>query len=67
MNFPLQDPFFRFLYWLANTPGLGGMAVAGIAGGCAVFFAGALRWITRGARADEPAEYPYPTSALHDH
>jgi hypothetical protein len=55
------------MYWLANTPGLGGVALAGIAGGCAIAFAGALRWITRGGRADEAAEYPYPTSALHKH
>ena len=67
MNFPLDNPVVAFLYWLANTPGLGGIALVAIAGGCVVAFAGALRWITRGGHGEEAPEYPYPTSALHKH
>jgi hypothetical protein len=67
MNFPLENPIVAFLYWLANTPGLGGIALVAIAGGCAVVFAGALRWITRGGHGGQEPEYPYPTSALHKH
>jgi uncharacterized integral membrane protein len=67
MNFPLDNPAFNFLFWLANTPGLGGIALGAVVGGCALVFAGALRWIVRGARADETAEFPYPTAALHKH
>lgn len=67
MNFPLGNPIYHFLYWLVNTPGLGGLAVTLIITACLGSFAGALRWIVRGARADEPASYAYPTPALHDH
>jgi hypothetical protein len=34
---------------------------------CLSAFAGALRWIARGAQADEPVTYAYPTPTLHDH
>jgi len=67
MNFPLENPIFRFLYWLVNTPGLGGLVVGLIVMGCLGSFFAALRWIARGAQVDEPITYAYPTSALHDH
>jgi len=67
MNFPLDNLFFRFLYWFVNTPGLGGLGVAFIVIVCLGSFAAALRWIARGALADETATYAYPTSAFHDH
>jgi hypothetical protein len=67
VNFPLENPIIAFLYWLGNTPGLGGVALAVIVAGCGVLFAAALRWIQRGAAKEESAEYPYPTSALHRH
>lgn len=67
MNFPLDNPFVAFLYWLANTPGLGGIALLAIAGGCMAAFAGALGWIARGGHGEAAPEYPYPTSALHKH
>ena len=67
MNFPMEKPIFQFLYWLVNTPGLGGVAV-GIIVIIAVSFVGsALRWIANGARADETDTYAYPTPALHHH
>jgi hypothetical protein len=63
MNFP-ETPFFEWLYWLINTPGLGGVVVGLLALFIlvAVFFT--LRWIARGAEADEKSEYAYPTPAL---
>jgi hypothetical protein len=67
MNFPLENPIFRLLYWFVNTPGVGGLGVGFIIVACLGSFAVALRWIARGAQADEPASYAYPTSALHDH
>lgn len=67
MNFPLDNPIYRFLHWFVNTPGLGGLGVGFIVTVCLGSFAGALRWIARGAQSDEPAAYAYPTSAFHDH
>jgi hypothetical protein len=67
MNFPLDNPIYRFLYWFVNTPGVGGAGVLLLVAACLGSFAAALRWIARGAQADEPASYAYPTSALHDH
>jgi hypothetical protein len=67
MRFPLDNSIFQFLYWLVDTPGLGGLFV----GLVVVIFMGAagsaLRWIARGALADEPETYSYPTPALHEH
>ncbi len=67
MNFPMDSPFFQFLYWLMNTPGLGGIAVVGLAAALAVIFATTLFWIGSGAKAKEANTYAYPTPALHDH
>ena len=66
MNLP-DNPIFQFLYWLVNTPGLGGISVGLIV----IVFVGAagsaLWWISNGARADELETYAYPTPALHRH
>jgi hypothetical protein len=67
MRFPVDSPIFQFFYWLVNTPGLGGLTV-GLIVVIAVTAAGsALRWIVRGAQADELETYAYPTPALHNH
>ncbi len=66
MNFP-DNSIFRFLYWLVNTPGLGGLIVGLIVVISVSAFGGALNWIARGAQADELETYAYPTPALHDH
>ncbi len=55
------------IYWLVNTPGLGGVAVAGIIGACAGGFSMALLWIVRGGRAPETSTYTHPTSTLLHH
>jgi hypothetical protein len=65
MNFPLEYPIFRFFYWLVNTPGLGGIAVSFVGGGSMLACALTLRWIRKGAMADEVESYAYPTPALH--
>jgi hypothetical protein len=67
MNFPLDNPIFQFLYWLVNTPGLGGLFVALIVIISVSAYGSALRWIARGAQADELETYAYPTPALHEH
>lgn len=67
MNFPLENPIFQFFYWLVNTAGLGGLAVALIVITSVAAGGSALRWIARGAQADEPEEYAYPTPAFHEH
>jgi len=67
MNFPMENPLFQFIYWFLNTPGVGGLGVGLIVITCLSSFTAALRWVARGAQANEPATYAYPTSALHDH
>jgi hypothetical protein len=67
MNFPMDFPLFRFLYWLINTPGNGGIAVLLVGGGSLTAYFLALRWITRGAQADEAEVYAFPTSSLLGH
>jgi hypothetical protein len=66
MNFP-DNPIFGFLYWLVNTPGLGGLIVGLIVVISVSAVGGALSWIARGAQADEMETYAYPTPALHNH
>ncbi len=67
MHFPLDNPIFQFFFWLVDTPGVGSLVV-GLIVIIWVFAAGStLRWIARGAQADEPEEYAYPTPALHKH
>jgi hypothetical protein len=67
MNFPMEDPLFRFLYWLINTAGVGGITVLLVGGGSLTAYFLTLRWITRGAEADEVEVYPFPTSTLLEH
>jgi hypothetical protein len=50
---------------LINTPGVGSLIVFFLATGILIAVAMMLRWIVRGAEADEPEEYAYPTPALH--
>ena len=64
MNFP-ESPFFDWLYILINTPGIGSIIAVLLAASILIAVALMLRWIVRGAEADEPEEYAYPTPALH--
>ena len=66
MNFPLGNPIYAFLYWFVNTPGVGGLGVVALLVTSLGCFAGALRWIARGAQVDEPVAYAFPTSAFHE-
>ncbi len=66
MNFP-DTAFFHWLYNLINTPGYGGIVVGLLALVIVVSVILMLRWIARGANADEAEEYAYPTPALHHH
>ena len=67
MNFPMENPIFRFFYWLVDTVGIGSLAV-GFMASLAIGAAGsALRWIVRGAQVNEPETYAYPTPTLHEH
>ena len=67
MNFPMNEPILRFIYWLLNTPGLGGLALLLIIAALLTIFTLTLIWITRGAKAGEPETYAYPTPALLHH
>jgi hypothetical protein len=64
MNFP-ESPFLDWLYTLINTPGIGSIIVVLLATFILISVVLMLRWIKRGAEADEPEEYAYPTPALH--
>jgi hypothetical protein len=64
MNFPMENPIFQFLYFLVDTPGLGGIAVALVGGGSLTAYFFVLRWIRNGGKADETETYTYPTPAL---
>lgn len=69
MNFPMEYPLFRFLYWLINTAGIGGLIaiLLGLASTLSALLT--LRWIKEGARAQERETYAYPTPTLlgHEH
>jgi len=67
MNFPLENPIYRFLYWLINTPTIGGIVALLILGTLTTAFVWALLWVINGAKADEPESYAYPTSSLIGH
>ena len=64
MNFP-ESSFFDWLYTLINTPGIGSIIAVLLAASILIAVALMLRWRARGAEADEPEEYAYPTPALH--
>jgi hypothetical protein len=65
MNFPLENPAFSFFYWLVNTPGIGGLVVTLFVGLSIAIYSLTIRWIQRGADANEDETYSYPTPALH--
>lgn len=65
--FPTDYPLFQFLYTVINTPGFGGIAAAFLGGASVTAYLLTLRWIARGADADEVQTYAYPTPALHQH
>ena len=67
MRFPSDNPIFQFFFWLVNTPGLGGLFVSLIVIVWVGAAGSALRWIIRGAQADEAETYAYPTPAFHEH
>jgi hypothetical protein len=67
MNFPMDHPFFAFLYWLINTPGLGGIFVSFLAGTLLLSIARTLKWIHDGGKTDEKEVFTYPTSGFHEH
>lgn len=66
MEFP-QSPLFDALYWLINTPPIGGIVVGMMGGGVILIYGLMLRWIAQGREADEQETYAYPTPALHEH
>ncbi len=68
MNFPMDNPVFQYLYWLFNTPGIGGIVAGGLAGGVVLVFGLTLRWIARGAnpREFEPHESPNQLAEGHE-
>ncbi len=67
MNFPLELPVYRFLLWLVNTAGVGGIIALFVGGGSVTAYALVMRWIHKGRETDEADTYSYPTPALHSH
>ncbi len=67
MTVPPDTSIFRFIYWLVNTPGLGGLGVGAIILTCLASVAAALRWIAAGAQEGDPTTYAYPSPALLGH
>ena len=65
MNFPLEHPFYRFAYWLINTPGFAGLAVLAVGGISVLAYGLVLRWIAQGTEEPSREVYAYPTPALH--
>lgn len=59
MNFPIEQPLFRFFYWLVNTPGIGALIVGLLVGIAFVLYSLALRWIAA-ARVEEQEAHPFP-------
>jgi hypothetical protein len=67
MNFPLEYPLFRFLYWLINTDGVGGITAILVGLGSVSAYFMMVRWIASGSQADESEAYAYPTPTLLGH
>ena len=69
MNFPLEYPVFRLLYWLINTAGVGGVIAIVFGIGSMLAYLLTLRWIQVAADPHELETYAYPTPALlgHEH
>jgi len=64
MNFPLEYGFFRLIYWILNTPGVGGVVALLIGGGIVSLVLLALQWITSAGNVDDDSLYSFPTSTL---
>ncbi|MFZ0545025.1 MAG: hypothetical protein WAM60_06290 [Candidatus Promineifilaceae bacterium] len=64
MNIPFDNPVIQFLYWLLNTPGLGGIAVLLVGSGSILAYGLTLRWIKTGGELAEVETFAYPTPAL---
>ncbi len=67
MNVAPDLPVLRFIFWLVNTPGVGGAGVAALILAALGSFVAALRWIARGSQADNTPVYAYPTPTLLEH
>ena len=67
MNFPMENELMQILYWLVNTPGLGGLISILLGGGSILTYALMLRWIIQGGNVREDDIYLYPTPSFHKH
>ncbi|HZD10932.1 MAG TPA: hypothetical protein VE553_06285, partial [Candidatus Binatia bacterium] len=63
----MDYPLFRFFYWLINTPGLGGILATLLGVSSLTAYLLTLRWIKRGADANERETYAHPTPTLFGH
>lgn len=66
MNFP-DEPFFRSIFWIINTPGIGGIVASLIGVGAITLYSLAVRWVINGGNADEAEVYTFPTATLLHH
>lgn len=68
MNWPMDKPFFQAVYFLIDTPGIGGLIVGIIATVSLTSYFLTLRGIIGAGNAPETEEYAYPTPKLtHEH
>jgi len=68
MNWPMDVAFFRFMYFIVNTAGIGGILVGLISAISITAYALTLRNIAKSASEPETEEYAYPTPRLtHEH
>ncbi len=68
MNWPMDMPFFQAVYFLIDTPGIGGIIVGIIATISLTSYYLTLRSIIGAGNVPETEEYAYPTPTLtHEH
>jgi hypothetical protein len=59
MNIPIDSPYFQFLYWVINTPGIGSVIIWLVILSALAIYGMFLRQIHM-ARGKGEDSYPYP-------
>jgi len=65
MDIPFDNPILKYIYWLLNTPGVGGIVVGFIGASLVLSYGFMVKWISDGDKSPEDETYTYPTPALH--
>ena len=67
MNIP-ESELINWLYWLVDTPTIGGVIVGVIATITVLFYTASIFWVQQDQQdqqVNKLEKYPYPTPALH--